>query len=291
MLNAEKRTLPQRDPLAVREHAVRRPGLAVDRWWILVLGVGSVIAALVVGWPDPFWRMLQFLVDGLWVTVSITGISFVLILGVGLLGGLGRVSPRPLLRNITAFYVEVVRGIPLLVQLLFIYYAFPQVLDIAGEFIIETIPAWSDLGETLVRAQLSPFWAAVAGLTICYGAYMTEVFRAGIESVPHGQLEAALALGMNRRQAMGTIILPQAIRVALPPIGNDFIALLKDSSLVSVVAVADLTRRGREFISTTFIPLEGWTMVALLYLVLTLVVSRGVAAVERRSGAYAASGK
>ena len=291
MLNAEKGTLGQTDPLVLEQNPSHRPGLAVDRWWMLVLAVGAIIVALTLGWPDPFWRMLRFLTDGLGVTVSITALSFALILGVGLLGGLGRVSPRPIVRNVTAFYVEIVRGIPLLVQLLFIYYAFPQVLDIAGEFVMETVPAWVNVGEALVHAQLSPFWAAVTGLTICYGAYMTEVFRAGIESVPHGQMEAALALGMNRRQAMWTIILPQAIRVALPPIGNDFISLLKDSSLVSVVAVADLTRRGREFISTSFIPLEGWTMVALLYLVLTLVVSRGVSAVERRSGAYASSGE
>lgn len=290
MLNAEKGTLGQTDPLVLEQNPSHRPGLAVDRWWMLVLAVGAIIVALTLGWPDPFWRMLRFLTDGLGVTVSITALSFALILGVGLLGGLGRVSPRPIVRNVTAFYVEIVRGIPLLVQLLFIYYAFPQVLDIAGEFVMETVPAWVNVGEALVHAQLSPFWAAVTGLTICYGAYMTEVFRAGIESVPHGQMEAALALGMNRRQAMWTIILPQAIRVALPPIGNDFISLLKDSSLVSVVAVADLTRRGREFISTSFIPLEGWTMVALLYLVLTLIVSRGVSAVERRSGAYTTPG-
>lgn len=291
MLNAEKRTLAPTDPLIAEPRATRRSGLTIDRWWLLVLAVGAVITVLTLGWPDPFWRMLRFLTDGLGVTVSITALSFALILGVGLLGGLGRVSPRPILRNVTAFYVEIVRGIPLLVQLLFIYYAFPQVLDIAGEFIIETVPAWINVGEALVHAQLSPFWAAVAGLTLCYGAYMTEVFRAGIESVPHGQMEAALALGMSRRQAMWAIVLPQAVRVALPPIGNDFISLLKDSSLVSVVAVADLTRRGREFISTSFIPLEGWTMVALLYLVLTLVVSRGVAAVERRSGAHATAGE
>ena len=142
---------------------------------------------------------------------------------------------------------------------------------------------WSAFGQALIEAQLSAFWSAVAGLTICYGAYMTEIFRAGLQGVPYGQMEAARALGMTRGQAMRTIILPQAIRLILPAIGNEFITLLKDSSLVSVVAVADMTRRGREFISTAFVPLEGWTLVALLYLVLTLSVSRGVAALERRT--------
>jgi polar amino acid transport system permease protein len=247
---------------------------------MLVVGVIVMIVVLAASWPDPFWRMLRFLVDGIGVTIAITVTSFALILVVGLLGGLGRVSPHPFWRWVTALYVELVRGIPLLVQLLFIYYAFPQLLDIVGELLVSR---WPIVGEMLINAQLSAFWSAVAGLTICYGAYVSEIFRAGIESVPDGQMEAALALGMDRRQAMWTIILPQAIRTALPPIGNDFISLLKDSSLVSVVAVADLTRRGREFISATFVPLEGWTMVALLYLVLTLIVSRGVSAVERRS--------
>lgn len=257
--------------------------LRLDRWGTLMLGVLGLLALLTLGWPDPFWRMLRFLADGLWITVSISGVSFGLIVLVGLLGGLGRVSPNPVLRSLSALYVDVVRGIPLLVQLLFLYYAFPQVLDAVGALILARAPAWAPLGQVLLDVQLSPFWSAVAGLTFCYGAYMTEVFRAGIEAVHYGQLEAALALGMTRGQAMMHIVLPQAVRVALPPIGNDFISLLKDSSLVSVVAVADLTRRGREFISTAFIPLEGWTMVALLYLVLTLVVSRGVTLVERRA--------
>lgn len=259
----------------------RRP--ALDRWGWLMLGALGLLALLLLAWPNPFWRMLRFLADGLWITISITGVTFALILGVGLLGGLGRVSPNPVARLITALYVDIVRGIPLLVQLLFLYYAFPQVLQLAGAAILARLPTWAPLGRALMGVQLSPFWSAVAGLTFCYGAYMTEVFRAGIEAVHEGQLEAALALGMTRRQALRYIVLPQALRVALPPIGNDCISLLKDSSLVSVVAVADLTRRGREFISTAFIPLEGWTMVALLYLILTLLLSRGITLLERHT--------
>lgn len=257
--------------------------LRIDRWGWLMMGVLGLLVLLTFGWPDPFWRMLRFLADGLWITVSITAVAFVLIVFVGLLGALGRVSPNPVLRSLTALYVDVVRGIPLLVQLLFLYYAFPQVLNLLGALIQTRVPAWAALGRALTGVQLSPFWSAVAGLAFCYGAYMTEVFRGGIEAVHYGQLEAALALGMTRRQAMQHIILPQALRVALPPIGNDLISLLKDSSLVSVVAVADLTRRGREFISTAFIPLEGWMMVALLYLALTLLLSRVVALIERHT--------
>ncbi len=256
-------------------------GIHLERWHGLILGVLILLGGLMLRWPDPFWRMTLFLIDGIAVTVGVTLISFALILGVGLLGGLGRVAPQPLVRSLTALYVDVVRGIPLLVQLLFLYYAFPQILHQIGTLLSLRFPGWGP-AQALATLQFSPFWAAVLGLSFCYGAYMTEIFRAGIEAIPRGQLEAALALGMSRAQALRVIILPQAVRVALPAIGNDFVALLKDSSLVSVVAVADLTRRGREFISAAFIPVEGWTLVALLYLLLTLLVTRLVSGVERR---------
>jgi len=119
-------------------------------------------------------------------------------------------------------------------------------------------------------------------MSICYGAYMAEIFRAGIQSIPKGQMEAALALGLSRGQAMRKVILPQTIKVILPPIGNEFIALLKDSSLVSILAVADLLRRGREYASTSFRYFESYTVIALIYLVMTLFFSRLVAIMEER---------
>ena len=123
---------------------------------------------------------------------------------------------------------------------------------------------------------------AVIGFVVCYGAYMSEIYRAGIQSIPRGQMEAARSLGMSYFQALRYIILPQAFRVILPPVGNEFIALLKDSSLVSVVAVTDLTRRGREFMAQTYMPIETWFMVALLYLILTLASARVIEWVEKR---------
>jgi polar amino acid transport system permease protein len=124
---------------------------------------------------------------------------------------------------------------------------------------------------------------AILGLTFCYGAYMSEIYRAGIQSIPKGQNEAARSLGMTHGQAMRYIILPQAVKVILPPVGNEFISLLKDSSLVSVVAVADMTRRGREFMAANFIPVETWMMIALLYLVMTLIAARVVAWIEKKT--------
>ena len=124
---------------------------------------------------------------------------------------------------------------------------------------------------------------AIMGLTFCYGAYMSEIYRAGIQSIAKGQMEAARSLGMTHIQAMQHVIIPQAVRVILPPVGNEFISLLKDSSLVSVVAVADMTRRGREFMAANFIPLQTWVMIALLYLVLTLFSARVVTWIEKRT--------
>jgi polar amino acid transport system permease protein len=124
--------------------------------------------------------------------------------------------------------------------------------------------------------------AAIIALSICYGAYMGEIFRAGIQSIPKGQMEAALALGLTRGQAMRYIILPQTMKIILPAIGNEFIAMLKDSSLISVIALRDILRRGREHVARTFLSLETYAMVALVYLVFTLVLSKLVALMEDR---------
>jgi len=166
----------------------------------------------------------------------------------------------------------VIRGIPLLVQLMFWYFAFPSVIQGIGKAI----------GSSALENYIAdPVVMATIGLTFCYGAYMSEVYRAGIQSIPKGQMEAARSLGMTYFQAMRYVIIPQAVRVILPPVGNEFISLLKDSSLVSVVAVGDITLRGRQFMALSFKPVETFIMVALLYLVLTLFSARMVTWIER----------
>ena len=248
--------------------------MRIDPWWGLVVLVIVLIVVLCLVSTDPFWNILRFVSDGIVITVIITVSSFVLVLVLGLFGGLGRLSRNRLIYALATVYVEIVRGIPLLVQLIWWYFAFPAVISEVG--------GW--LGITaLADYKANPIAMAILGMTVCYGAYMSEIYRAGIQSIPRGQMEAARSLGMTRFQAMRHIILPQAIRVVLPPVGNEFIALLKDSSLVSVVAVTDLTRRGREYMSTHFNPIETWTMVALIYLVMTLLSARGVAWIEKRS--------
>jgi polar amino acid transport system permease protein len=250
------------------------PNMKMDAWWGLVIAVVVLLVAMMVFSPTPYWDLFQFISDGIATTVFITIVSFLLILVLGLVGALGRMSKNRVIAGIAGLYVELIRGIPLMVQLIWWYYAFPVII--------------ADLGQRLGLGFLSNYQAnanvmAVVGLTVCYGAYMTEIYRAGIQSIAKGQMEAARSLGMNYFQAMRYVILPQAVRVILPPVGNEFVALLKDSSLVSVVAVVDITRRGREFMSTHFNPIETWSFVALVYLVMTLLSARVVNRIEQSS--------
>lgn len=246
----------------------------VDPWWALVAVVLLAIILLVATQPDPYRRIVLFVRDGLWVTLLVTLLSFFFTLIGGLIGGLGRLSKNWFIHGAATIYVEVIRGIPALVQLFFWYFAFPSIIqDIGQRF---NIPAFRNY-------LANPVAMAILGLTVCYSAYMSEVYRAGIQSIGRGQMEAARSLGMTYVQAMRYIILPQAVRVILPPVGNEFISLLKDSSLVSVVAVSDITRRGREFMASTFTPIETWSMIALIYLTMTLFSARIVTWIERRT--------
>jgi polar amino acid transport system permease protein len=265
--------------MRIRKELDRVPGFEVanhriDAWWWLVVAVVGLVIFLVIRLPDPYWRIVRFVSDGMVITVGVTLTAFVLTLVMGLLAALGRLSQIGLIRSLTTIYVEIARGIPLLVQLLFWYFAFPSLIQSFGR-VIQYQP--------FQRYLADPFAMAILGLTFCYAAYMSEIYRAGIQSIPKGQTEAARSLGMTHGQAMRHIILPQAVRVILPPVGNEFISLLKDSSLVSVVAVADMTRRGREFMAANFIPVETWTMIALLYLIMTLISGRIVAWIERKT--------
>jgi polar amino acid transport system permease protein len=268
----------KQNPLEEEEKILQIPGAEfearMDPWWGMVIAAIAAVILLVVIWPDPFGRVLSFVSDGIGITLEVTAISFVLVLIVGLIGGLGRLSTNRLIYGISSFYVEIVRGIPLLVQLMFWYYAMPTLIQEVGkQFNIAFMAGF--------RAE--PITMAIFGITFCYGAYMSEIYRAGIQSIHKGQTEAARSLGMNYFQTMRHVVLPQAVRVILPPVGNEFISLLKDSSLTSVVAVADLTRRGREFMGGAFIVFPTWIMVALLYLILTLFSARIVSLLEKRT--------
>ena len=231
-------------------------------WRVSCFGAIGLIILLCLVKPDPYLDILLFVPDGVLVTFEVTMLSIILSLIVGLITGLGRLSRNSFVNLTASTYVEVVRGIPLLVQLFYIYYA------------IGTL------------TQIPPFTAAIIALTVCYGAYMGEIFRAGIDSIDPGQTEAARSLGFSRWQTMYYVIIPQAIRTILPPVGNEFIALLKDTSLVSIIAVSDLLRRGREFATSTFDYFETFTLVALIYLLITLFLSKIVNIMENRLTPY-----
>ncbi|HAS50552.1 MAG TPA: ABC transporter permease [Gammaproteobacteria bacterium] len=198
------------------------------------------------------------LMQGLWVTIWISFISGFFGLIIGLITGLCRISKNPALRGLSVLYIELIRGTPLLVQIFIFYFFIGTVLN------------------------LDRIVAGIGALALFVGAYTAEIIRAGIQSIPKGQSEAARSLGMSAAETMIHIVLPQAFKRVLPPLAGQFISLIKDSSLVSVIAITDLTKSGREIITSSFATFEIWFTVALLYLVVTSVLSQLLFWLERR---------
>jgi polar amino acid transport system permease protein len=205
-------------------------------------------------------RSIPLLLAGAAVTIQITAISVGLGLLIGMFVGIARLSKLLPVRAAAAVYVDFIRGTPLLVQIFLIYFALP----------------------ILLGARIDPFIAAITACSINSGAYVAEIFRAGIQSIDKGQMEAGRSLGMSWIQTMRHIILPQAFKRIIPPLGNEFIAMLKDSSLVSVIGFEELTRSGQLIIARTYGSFEIWLTVALIYLIMTLTISRLVNYLERR---------
>ena len=204
---------------------------------------------------------LPILLKGAVVTIEITFCAFVLSTLLGLVLALMRVSSNKVLSNAAATFINVIRGLPIIVQLFYIYFVLP------------------DLG-----VQLSAFQAGFIGLGVAYSAYQAENFRAGIQAIDHGQIEAAQSIGMRGALIMRRVILPQAFRIALPPYGNTLVMMLKDSSLASTITVAEMTRAGQLIASSTFQNMTVFTLVALLYLALSLPLVYGLRRLERRLG-------
>ena len=209
---------------------------------------------------DLMINSLPLLITGAGITIQITAISVGLGLIIGMFVGIARISNVKLLRWLAAIYIDFLRGTPLLVQIFLIYFALPVILE----------------------QRVDPFIAAITACGINSGAYIAEIFRAGIQAIDEGQMEAGRSLGMTWVQTMRYIIVPQAFKNIVPPLGNEFIAPLKDSSLVSVIGFEELTRRGQLIIARTYGSLEIWISVALIYLVMTLTISRLVAYLEKR---------
>ncbi len=260
-------------------------------WWaFFVVATGLLLLYLILADPDyreTFW----FIAQGIKVTLRITLSAYAIAVTWGLLVGLGRTSKNPIIYNLATLYVEVLRGIPMIVQILYMAFVFIPLAVSLGNALGEWGLSWAQgtfmeglfasLAGWSVR-NVSLEMRAILALGLGYAAYEAEVFRAGIQSIGKGQWEAAYSIGMNYFQTLRLVILPQAIRRVLPPLGNDFVALLKDSSLATVIAVREITQLSRLRKASTFRPKEAFNVVAFLYLSMTLLLSSAVRYIERR---------
>lgn len=275
----DSRPNPQKRNLIIRRVA-RAP------WWLLIAAALIVAFLLSVSGDRNYQEVTGRIRSGIWTTIWVTVIAYSIATFMGLVIALLRRSTNVIIYQVTTLFVEVIRGIPTLVLVYYITLALTP----------EVVRAVASLGKTLFDNGILPeFTQQVAGLTardvpnaaraivalaISYSAFLSEIFRAGIESIPHGQIEAGMSMGMTRWQVMRHIVLPQAIRNILPPLGNDFIAMLKESSLVSIVGVEDITRIGATYASATFTFFQSYNVVAITYLILTLSLSMLVKLME-----------
>lgn len=272
--------------LADRKDRLRRR-LRELPWWFVALCLIAVLTVILITTNPRYQEAFGFIRIGLGMTISTTLISFCIALGIGLLAGFGRISQNVVIKNISTLYVELIRGIPMMVLIFFIaLVGVPAVVDgvhSLGATLVSNGFGW--LGNIFARLEnknISMNSRAIVALAVTYGAFLAEIFRAGIQSIGKGQMEAARSEGMTYTQAMRYIILPQAVRNMLPALGNDFISMLKDSSLVSVLAVRDITQVARLYTGQTFHYQEGYIILASMYLTMTVILSLLVKGLERR---------
>lgn len=211
------------------------------------------------------YNHLPMLFEGASLTVRLTTVAVSMGILIGTFTGMARLSKHVATRKFAGFYVDFIRGTPLLVQIFLVYMGVPQIVQFLGGLF---------LGRSDFTFVIPAPIAGMIALSINSGAYVAEIVRAGIQSIDKGQTEAALSLGLTNSQKMRYIILPQAFRRIIPPLGNEFIAMLKDSSLVSAIALEELVRKGQMVITRTFRPFEIWITVAIIYLIMTLLISR-----------------
>jgi polar amino acid transport system permease protein len=250
-------------------------------FWLLAAILLAVLFFWLIAADYDYRTIFSALRKGVFVTLWVTIVAFALAAALGLLVALGRASRLRVMREIATFYVEILRGIPVLVLLFYVAFVGAP----------ELVHFWNWAFDWLIQAGLLPAlsvrnfdltWRAIFALMVSYSAYLAEIFRAGIEAVPKGHLEAAWSLGLSRWHTFRFIVFPQAVRVVLPPLGNDFVAMIKDSALVSALGVQDITQLGKVYSASTFLFFETYNVVAFLYLVMTLSLSLLVRALERR---------
>jgi polar amino acid transport system permease protein len=252
-------------------------------WWLVVLGATGLWAVYEV-WASPAYsEVMAGLVKGIWVTIGVTLVAYVLACLIGLGLAMAGLSRFRVLRQAARLWIEVIRGVPIMVLLLYVAFVVAPGM----------VWAWNQVagfvGFDPIRPRDFPLLArAVMALTLAYSAFLAEIFRAGLQSVDKGQSEAAMSLGLNGWQRFRHVVFPQAFRVILPPLGNDFVAMVKDSSLVSILGVADITQIGKVMAAGNFRYFETYNMVAMIYLVMTISLSlllrrfeRGMKVVEK----------
>jgi polar amino acid transport system permease protein len=267
------------DPLSAR--------LSRVPWWVLGVVAIGLWTIYIVSVRDSYREAFAFIWEGIGITIRTAIFAYLIALFLGLVAGLGRISNNVFVKNFFTLYVELIRGIPMLVVIFYIaLVGVPSLVGLLNEFGKWLISIGAGgIGEmlTAIDNQGVPMdIRAVISLAVTYGAFQAEIFRAGIQSIGRGQMEAARSLGMSYWQAMRYIILPQAIRNVLPALGNDFIAMVKDSSLVSVLAVRDITQVARLYAGRTFRFPEAYTVLAVLYLTMTIILSLFVKLLEKR---------
>lgn len=237
-------------------------------WWLVMVALLVGAAFWQVLTSDVYGQVLNTLKRGLWITLFVTFVGFALASLLGLLLAVASLSRSIVFRQLARFYIEVVRGIPILVLLLYVAFVFAPASVAAWNWTTDLLGL-----EPIRTRDFSMLWRAIVALVIAYSAFIAEVFRAGLQSVENGQIEAAEALGLSRWHRFRLIVLPQAVRMILPPLGNDFIAMVKDSSLVSVLGVLDIAQLGKLTAAGNFRYFETYNVVALIYLTLTITLS------------------
>ena len=261
--------------------------LADFPWWVLFIFLGGIFLLYNFLTNETYQRIISTLAEGIRLTIFVTLTAYVFSIILGLLTALGQLSKNTLVRNVALFYVQVVRGIPIIVQIFYVAFVVVPLaiegLNGLGDWLasINMLAADNTLSNYSIR-NVDFIARGIIALAISYGAFSSEIFRAGIQSIERGQIEASHALGLNWFKTMRLIVLPQAIRRVMPPLGNDFIAMLKESSLVSAIGVNEITQLGKKYAAASFLFPQTYNTVAFLYLSMTLVLSMGVKFMERR---------
>ena len=250
-------------------------------WWLVAATLIGVVLAILIAANGLYYQLFSTVVKGVWTTLFVTVVGFSLSCLLGLCLAMLGLSDSKILRQIARFYVEIIRGIPMLVLLFYIAFVGAPAIVATWNFLTSPLQTLGFFDPMIIR-DFPLMWRAIVALMIGYSAFLSEVFRAGIQAVDKGQIEAAKSLGLSRWQRFRFVIFPQAIRTILPPLGNDFIAMVKDSSLVSVLGVSDVTQLGKVYASGSFRFFETYSIVAYIYLVMTIGLSLALRNLEKR---------